>query len=367
MNGEPVVDIAVEPRAENAEDFAVNHEPIPAEPNIPATTPLQEQLLRIWEEVLGAGAIGIDDSFFDLGGQSQLAVELAVAIENQCGVEVPVGAIFEFPTIEKLARHLAKKPTADTPLVRLNSDGTQPPLFFVHGLFKLALHLGQDQPFYGLTLALPQRTANGQRTIEEMAARCIGAIETAQRHGPYYLGGYSLGGPVAFEIASQLHARGEKIALLALIDPDPPRASWADAIRRQIDRCAFHARLVLFRLPLREKFAHFAEWLARRKQQHPRTARATYELARTAADEKMDALSGCYRAPDAPCPVALFVAKGSYKPRKPIFDRRLDWRKTAKRGIEIFEIPGEHDMLSHEPQLRAIAQVLRASLSKPPK
>ena len=196
------------------------------------------ELTRIWEEVLGLEQVGIEDHFFDLGGHSLLAVRVAARIEKTFGRKLPLAAIFMAPTIEKLAVVLRDEmredsATAGSSVVELQSKGTRPPLFLVHGAgggmfwgyVNLARRLGPDQPVFGFS----SRGLDGRgefETIEEMAAQYVRDLQRVQPCGPYFLGGYCFGGNVAYEMARQLEAQGQKVALLALLNCAPPNSSY---------------------------------------------------------------------------------------------------------------------------------------------
>jgi amino acid adenylation domain-containing protein len=184
---------------------------------------LEFQLAQIWQSVLNVSPIAVTDNFFEIGGHSLLAVRLIEELERGLGKRLPLARIFQAPTIEKLANVLASQsPLGETPLVvPLQPHGLNPP-FFCHGAsFDIALHAGTDQPFYGLR-PHGQDGRQAPSTIEEMAADYVNQVRTVQPNGPYYLGGYSFGGLVAFEMAQQLTEQGQKIALLVVIDPVSP-------------------------------------------------------------------------------------------------------------------------------------------------
>ncbi|MFP2932031.1 alpha/beta fold hydrolase, partial [Pyxidicoccus sp. 3LG] len=192
---------------------------------------LEHTLAGLWAELLGVPSVGVRDSFFELGGHSLLAVQLMARIRERTGRELPLAALFQAPTVETLASLLRQVPVPFSPLVPIQAGGTRTPLFLVHAVggnvlsyAELARRLGPDQPVYGLQ----SQGLDGQQpplcTLEEMAALYVEAIRTVQPHGPYQLGGWSLGGVVAFEMARQLEARGEKVDVLALIDPSPATA-----------------------------------------------------------------------------------------------------------------------------------------------
>ncbi len=196
------------------------------------------KLTEIWESVLDVHPIGIEDKFFDLGGHSLLAVKLIAQIEKVFGRRLRVATIFQAPTIEQLAALIREEiqegsALAGTALVEIQSQGTRPPLFLVHGAgggmfwgyVNLSRHLGSDQPVYGLkSRGLDGREELG--SIEEMAAQYVKDIRALQPHGPYHLGGYCFGGNVALEMARQLQEQGEQVALLALLNCSPPNSDY---------------------------------------------------------------------------------------------------------------------------------------------
>src|SRR5262249_33409017 len=201
-------------------------------------TCLEERLAKIWEHVLDVEPIGVTDNFFDLGGHSLLAVRLFVKIERRMARSLPLASIFEAPTVEQLAVMIGTAPASATSgcLVALHSQGKRPPLFCLSGLHGHAFrfrhfvrHLGDDQPLYGLQYpGLDGETAPLTR-VEDMAAELIRHIRQVQPRGPYFLCGYSFGGLVAYEIAQQLTAQGQPVAMLAFFDTLAPGFSGGAA------------------------------------------------------------------------------------------------------------------------------------------
>jgi thioesterase domain-containing protein/2-polyprenyl-3-methyl-5-hydroxy-6-metoxy-1,4-benzoquinol methylase/acyl carrier protein len=193
--------------------------------------PIEAQLTQIWSEVLGLERIGVKDNFFELGGHSLLAVRLINCIEQTLDKKLPLTSLFQNGTIASLAQLLAQETTQLThsPLIPIQSQGNKAPFFAVHPIggnvlcyADLARYLGTDQPFYGLQALGLQETEKPVNSIEEMATVYIEAIQTIQASGPYHLGGWSMGGVIAFEIAQQLSAQGQTVALLSLIDSYSP-------------------------------------------------------------------------------------------------------------------------------------------------
>jgi len=216
-----------------------------------ANHPVESTLLAIWAKVLGVRRVDVRDDFFELGGDSLLAVRLFTEIEKIYALRLPLATLFEARTVEALARVVREpKPPAGSSVVALQPKGGRPPFFCIHGgggnvvLYSdLARHLGDDQPFYGLQ----SQGLNGDRPlltrIEDMAALYINEMRTVQPRGPYFLGGYCMGGTVALEMAQQLRAQGEQVALLAFFDT----CNWSN-IRPQslVDHLYFHLQKVVF-------------------------------------------------------------------------------------------------------------------------
>ncbi|WP_430014746.1 amino acid adenylation domain-containing protein [Microcystis protocystis FBCC-A270] len=211
--------------------------------NIPKIGPrnlVELQLAQIWSEILGINDIGIQENFFELGGHSLLAVSLINRIEQKLDKRLPLTSLFQNGTIASLAKLLAQETTqpASSPLIAIQSQGDKTPFFAVHPIggnvlcyADLARNLGTKQPFYGLQSLGLSELEKTVASIEEMAMIYIEAIQTVQASGPYYLGGWSMGGVIAFEIAQQLLTQGQEVALLALIDSYSP--SLLNSVNRE--------------------------------------------------------------------------------------------------------------------------------------
>jgi len=195
--------------------------------HVAARTPLEATLQRVWADTLQRPTVPLDEDFFALGGDSLLAVELFLRIEETLGRRLPRGALFEANTVADMATYIeTSSPTRC--LVPIRPEGTRPILYCMHDMFGqvlnfrgLARHLGSDQPVYGLQLAGLDGSEPPLARVEDMAKRYLTEIRTVQPAGPYHLCGYSMGGLIAYEMAQRLHAAGETVGLLALLDTFP--------------------------------------------------------------------------------------------------------------------------------------------------
>jgi thioesterase domain-containing protein/acyl carrier protein len=215
----------------------------------------------IWAEVLGVDAADTEDDFFASGGHSLLALRLIHDVNEALGVELTVRSLLVEPTLGALVREVegaregesgapsptaqppvspppdGEHPTAPTaskhpPLVPIRPEGDVTPLFLVAGgmggeaellvYARLARYLRPSQPFYGLRARGVDDLVEPHESVEAMAAEYLEEIRKVQPHGPYFISGGCVGGVVAFELAQQIRAAGEEIALLVLIDSNYP-------------------------------------------------------------------------------------------------------------------------------------------------
>jgi aspartate racemase len=224
-----------EPRPGPAEDRTV----------VAPRTPIEKALVAIWTDLLNLEQVSISDNFFEVGGHSLLAVQLLNRMNKQFGSSgLSLSKLFQVPTIEQAAALLQKEvrelparasQVTSSPCVSIQHAGEKTPFFCVHdgtgGVYwslNLAKHLRHDRPLYGIQapgLVGSLSRANPDQdlfySIEEMAAFYIDELLTIQPDGPYFIGGYSFGGLVAFELARQLQTQGSSVALLAILDSYP--------------------------------------------------------------------------------------------------------------------------------------------------
>jgi len=205
-----------------------------AKDSVAPSDDVQSRLVELWQAAFGM-PIGVDQNFFELGGDSLLAARLFIQIEKAFQMELPLAVLLEAPTIRQLAG-IISAPTvcsSHSSLVPAQPSGTKPPLFCVHGhtgeIFycrNLSLSLGADQPIFGLR----SQGLGGEApflTVEEMATHYLREIRTVQREGPYFLVGYCFGGMIAYEMGRLLKAQGEEVALLVMFNtPAPGSLKW---------------------------------------------------------------------------------------------------------------------------------------------
>ncbi|MEM8933307.1 MAG: alpha/beta fold hydrolase, partial [Acidobacteriota bacterium] len=207
---------------------------------------LEARLVSIWEALLERDGIGVTDNFFDLGGHSLVAVRLFARVRQELGIDLSLSTLVEGATVAHLAEVIERRRSGERAgggsLVTLTpprddaGDGSRTPFFCVHPsggnvlcYVELARRLGTDQPFYGLQA--PGLTGDEEPVgdVRALATRYLAEVRDAQPAGPYHLGGWSMGGVVAFEMARQLVDAGETVASLTILDAVAPDGSGAAA------------------------------------------------------------------------------------------------------------------------------------------
>jgi amino acid adenylation domain-containing protein len=354
---------------------------------------VEQQLTQIWEQILGIQPIGVKDNFFELGGHSILAVKLFWQIEKTFSKNLPLAILFQSGTVEALAkticqeedlaRNLALVNTLDqsksswSSLVEIQPNGSKPPFYCIHGLGgevlcfrELALHLGSEQPFYGLQPQGLDGIHPFHKRVEDMAAHYIQEIQTLQPHGPYFLGGYSFGGAVAFEMAQQLQKQGEQVGILVIIDSCRPGYSW---------RASFLKRVFLHLNNIVQQGGSYIgqkilNWGYLRKQhlqnRYNRYLDEILHLPETdkhlkTIDANTQAIGEYVFSPYLGRAILLRTEDENRLDAIGMkYDPQFGWGDLVTGGLDVHYIPGSHLSLFTEPHVQMLAQTLRNCLTQ---
>ena len=382
----------------------IDRKRLPAPEALPRTPPsrptqgprddIERRLTGCWQEVLGGDPVGPREDFFERGGHSLMAVRLITRIEREFGQRLPLSALLQGPTIEKMAELLRTREGATSfpVLVPLQPAGDGPPFFCIPGsggnvlyLRELARRVGGLQPFYGLQApGLDGRTPPLTR-LEDMASHYVKAILSVQPKGPYLLGGHSFGSNVAFEVAYQLEQRGQTVALLAAFDNPAPFASdavlpcaswseaqWTESIAGLVERMFAVDMALPYSLLVKRSAEEQLELLLRRLQATgilPSEA----ELAQVRGFVqvfKANTLARYSPRGQLSAPVSLFRAEVF---RREDVDGRMTkelsadpawgWRQHTRGPVTVYRVPGDHLSMLAAPQVDGVAHLLRSCLS----
>ncbi|SFO07874.1 Acyl transferase domain-containing protein [Roseovarius lutimaris] len=355
---------------------------------------IETRLAEFWSSLLGLETVGAEDSFFDLGGHSLIAVRLFGMIRKAWQVDFPISVLFEAPTIRACAgliearigpqeaRSNAPKPSAPerrfTHLVAMHrgEGGPKRPFFLVAGMFgnvlnlrHLAHLLGDDRPFYGLQARGLYGGEAPHDDLVEAARDYIAEMRQIQPHGPYLLGGFSGGGITAYEMAQQLRAAGEEVAAVVMLDtPLPQRRALSRKDRLLIQWQELRARGPLYPL----------HW-ARNRIKWEMAKRRPQEAATTTGHQFHDSEieAAFYRAIarydlrpwDGPLHLFRPPLVGKWQVSNGLWvnsERAYvlpdnDWTRYAPQ-VQVTEVPGDHDSMVLEPNVRVLAARIRRAI-----
>lgn len=377
-------------------NFVAGSEDLPDE--LKPEQDIQVTVSQVWKKLLGTPQITASDNFFDLGGHSLLLIQMARLLSEKLKLEIPLEDFLKEPTIAGLVRRL--KPVSNgsahrSVLAPFRTSGTRPPFFGVHpvggGTFiyrQLADHLGPDQPFYGLqALGLAEIADQGDpyNSLKDMASEYLQAVRQARPHGPYFLGGLSWGGVLAFEIAQQMYQAGEEVRLLALFDTPAPaelaklcRQDDAEILVGLARDLGFQQGIELQlsvdmvrSLPEEQQFQRVltelqsfglmpgettSAWLRR----HLHGYRSRLDLVRNYRPEIFPGRITFFRASDMDSEMTRGVERLQLDYHNPSFA----WDKLSTEPVEIFKVPGNHSEMVNEPHVQVLAEYLSNCIAR---
>lgn len=349
---------------------------------------LELKLTQIWEQLLNRQPISVTDDFFDIGGHSLLALQLMAIIEQEFNIELSLSILFQNGTIENLATLLRQSPSVSSfssPLVPIQTAGSQPPLFCAHpiggnvlGYIALGRYLSPDQPFY----ALQAPGIDGQQPpytrIPDLAAYYIQAIQTIQPTGPYFLGGHSFGGLVALEMAQQLQKQGHEIALLAIIDtPAPIRGAKVEVIddatwlikRAKVLERFFGIKIGVNEIEIKslapkEQFSYFLAKLRQANLIPPYAGEnmihSLLAVQKASHQALIDYIPSIYRGKITLLRATHRLVEDVQGVYAECFRQSdLGWCELTTEPIEQYDLPGDHITMLTEPYVKVLAHQLK--------
>ena len=346
---------------------------------------MERELAALFTSLFGIAEVGLDDDFFQLGGNSLIAARLFARIEKQFDKRLPLAAILSARTVCRLAAVIRNHQSrvSWSSLVPLKTTGSSPPLFLIHaiggnvvGYQELSSCLPSDQPLY----ALQAQGLDGQCTpassVQEMADNYITAIRAVQPQGPYHLGGYSAGGVVAFAIACRLQECGAEVASLILIDssiegpvrnllPSRPLRDHYSCFSRTVRSNLSYLQRIGVRDFLQEKYRNFgmnARIASHKVRRHlPASLGLGHGSPLTVEESFIQALRS-YR-PGRFHGGALLLRTQEAESYSP--DSTLGWSTVVDGPLTVHQVPGNHDNILSSPQVEMIAEKMCAGMARP--
>src|SRR6185437_9811245 len=355
-------------------------------------TDIEKKICALWEKLLHVERVGVTDNFFELGGHSLLAVRLFAELEKITGHKLPLVTLFQAPTVEELACLVddTRGTRARSVLVPVRESGSRSPLFLVHGAggdvlwgyANLAKHMPAEQPIYGIK-SRGQVGLDEYENIEDMARFYLQEVRALQPHGPYFLGGYCFGGNVAYEMARQLRSQGEHVAQLLLIDASPSNAGYE---RMLWWKPSFHFRFARNVYYWLKDFVTLLEpreqrrYIARKSRVLLRKLTAKFGGRKNSSNVDLDEVIDVNHFPESELKfwqihlnalvahvertysgsITLLRTRG-----QPIFCSFAEdfcWGKLARGGVNVKHIPGSHENIFMEPNVKFLAEQIEECL-----
>jgi amino acid adenylation domain-containing protein len=346
-------------------------------------TDAEKLVADIWVEYLGITKVGVHDNFFELGGHSLIAVQVMTRIEKETGKRLPLAALFETSTVEKLAQMLeldAKSITWDS-LVPIKPIGTKMPLYMVHGaglnvlLFNtLAMSMSPEQPVYGLQAKGLNGVDEPLDSIEDIAAHYIAAIMEQNPNGPYALAGYSFGGIIAYEMAKQFKAMGKEVKMLAMFDTYAYRTPHFDSLPVKLyKKLRFFKDKVIYNMTFENGFK---DTIADKGTSIKRKIVRRYWKLKYGKDQNQAGFFGYSNKIDEmnnyaerhyqlkPFDVEVEVFRAEKRTFYMDDFKYLGWKPYALKGVNVHPIPGEHNTIFKAPNDKVFASVLQKCLDE---
>ena len=358
----------------------------------PARDEIEEQLVKLWEEVIGVNHIGIHDNFFEIGGNSLSAVVLLSKFKNIFHTTITIKQFFEAQTIAKFAYNLKKnawKQSEYSSIVTIQegkSETKTPPLFFIHVLGigmkycrPIAKYIGSDLYVYGLSINLMEHVPDIANRVEDLARFYISEVKKISPDGPYFLIGFSFGGLVAFEMARQLKENGDDIRFVGLVDTVLYNAfKKVDTARRLKEHHdnlknqgaqyllkkgfnRLNNEYLLYKQKVYHYFLSMKLWyynITGRKHQMPIGLK---EYAGWSANKEA---AFRYTPHAYNGKVTLFKSDEKSNEIQYLTDPELGWGKMALGGVDTIECHGDHVGIIEEPNVQKVAKSLRQAIDR---
>jgi len=333
----------------------------------------ERRIFEIWSQVFESSSFGVTDAFYDLGGDSLKAVTMLTWVDSVFDVKLPPVQMLYTPTIEALSNFLrgGKVVTelADA-VIELRAGAALHPLFCFPGVggdltcfCDFASLFADGRGIHGVLYRALDR-APTPASMANLAASCLIAIKAVQPQGPYYLGGYSFGASVAYEVGQQLHAAGEEVALLALWEPDLD----PNQFRMALTRILLNTRGIAS-WPWRSKFAFvvgkLTDWLrflttgalvepdisARDIDRKLMKRLATFQSNAMALHQRYKHLP--YNGP------ILVVCAADGQPKRDL----SFWLRMARGGLNAVSVPGDHWTMFFAPNVSYVVEAMQEHLN----
>jgi acyl transferase domain-containing protein/thioesterase domain-containing protein/D-arabinose 1-dehydrogenase-like Zn-dependent alcohol dehydrogenase/acyl carrier protein len=355
--------------------------PMSAQTYIAPRTEIEEKLVAIWQKFLGIAPIGVEDDFFEFGGDSLLAVQLTTYVRTQLQVELSTQALLNAPTIANLVKLLKHAETQNTPgsdepklLVEIKSGNPQhPPLVMIHPIGgyvffyrELAQQLESEQPVYGIQAQGVDGKSTPLDQVEAMATQYIRQLQKYQPTGPYLLGGSSFGGMIAYEMAQQLKQQGEDIGLLVLIDTPGPEHMPTGHLNEDVEVMAYilevgnGIRISVDELRQMDEQTRWAWFVEKTGGDETESSQMQSQIFMDLFRANMQAMFAYQPQPwEGDAIFFRAMEQDAYNAKTP----EKAWEPLIRGNLTIYSIPGNHITMNEQPHVKVLADYLQRAIN----
>lgn len=342
------------------------------------TTDIEKLVASIWKKHLDYDSIDIRNNFFELGGNSLIAIQVMNELEKATGKRLPLSSLFEYSTIEAFSRLLNDdiKTNQWSALVPIKPKGTKTPVYIVHGagmevlIFKqLADNLNIDQPVFGLQAKELFNYNDEFDTIEKIATHYVNTVIKSNPHGPYALAGYSFGGIIAYEMARIFLELGKKVTMVGLFDTViEPDFHYTSPFRKKIALMSYRNKRRFHILKeMTKSWKNFKLYINNKREflldNHIRAKNFNSELEQIKHEEflKTEGIIQPIKEHYSMTPQNIEVELFRAEEKLSYIDESIfkGWEKFALKGVNTHKIPGNHDTILLPQHIKDVAKIFQ--------
>ncbi|MBI5950957.1 MAG: amino acid adenylation domain-containing protein [Chloroflexi bacterium] len=339
---------------------------------------VESELVGLWEKLLQIQPIGVQENFFDLGGDSLTAIDLMLSVEKTFRRSLPISVLLQHPTIAELAGLLSADANTQkwSSLVPIKPQGSLPPLFCIHAdggvmfYYEFAKRMDKQRPIYGIQARGLSGESLPHTNVPQMARDYIEEMRTVQPHGPYHFCAFSLGGVPILEMARQLREAGEAVDFVGLLDaygpgypqvlPDKDLVDYKLSVHLnnlRMQNWRGKLEYLYYRTEYRlEKIATALLGSMFRFFRIPLPQRIRYNFIANNLNAIVDNYQPRY------CPGKVTLFRAGVQPENIVPDPFLGWKDYVSEDLKIVEVPGTHNSIIKEPHLSFLVEAIEAEL-----
>lgn len=348
----------------------VNEVPAADKKLVAAETETENTLLEIWKEYFKRNELDVTSNFFEIGGHSLMAVQILSKLKKITQKSFQISALYEYPTIRMLSMFIdsERRNYNYKSLVPIKQSGSKAPLYIIHGdglnvlnFSELPKYVDPEQPLYGLQALGLNGVDEPIDSLPVIAYLYMQEIIEHNPSGPYLLAGYSSGGYVAMEIRKQMLTLGKKVEMLIIFDTDAEKTEYKDWYSLLPKKAKRHfPRLIqAFKMSVNQFFGGKSPY-----QVPPLIQKQdTKEFYKLMNKIKAKHVTAFRNYPLEPFNGKLYLYKAKISVHYVEYGNLLGWEKYAQKGVELFEVPGDHFSMLLPPHVAYLGATLQKNIN----